>query len=217
MYLYVWRDMRKIFTMWSPRFSESETSRWMFQHLLSILPADSDFHSRRAQTMGHEPCATHSGEVHWHWWVPLSLSLLSRQKTQLSRAVQRVCPHQGCPRAHGLGVPAPHIPKTSPLCLSSKPYLKVTDRVAMVRKPLLSQIKEDHDGMIPSRLFLTLWNPVWACVFLPLQMVSTFREDSMFYSPFCLSPTPSGVALATPGGYLINVHCLLHWKNLSPR
>ena len=49
---------------------------------------------------------------------------------------------------------------SSPLCLSSKPYLKVTDRVAIVRKPLLSQIKEDRDGMIPSRLFLTLWNPV---------------------------------------------------------
>lgn len=154
-----------------------------------------------------------------HSWVTLSLihALLPHQKTQLSRAVQRVCPHQGRPRAHELGVPAPYIPKISPLCLSSKPYLKVTDRVATVRKPLLSRIKEDHDGMVHSHLFLTLWNPVWACVSLPFQMVSTLREDSTFYSSFCLSPTHSGVVLATPGGYSINVHCLLHWKKSLPK
>jgi len=52
MYLYVGRDMRKLFMMWSPRSSGSETGSWMFQHLLSILPADGDFHKQRGSDHG---------------------------------------------------------------------------------------------------------------------------------------------------------------------
>ena len=56
MYLYVGREMKKLFMMWSPRSSESETGRWMFQCLLpagdSILPADGDFHKQRGSDYG---------------------------------------------------------------------------------------------------------------------------------------------------------------------
>lgn len=112
------------------------------------------------------------------------------------------------PGAHGLGVPAPHIPETSPLCLSSKPYLKVTDRVAMVRKPLLSQIKEDR-AWIPSRPF-RLYGTLYERVsFLPPDGEHLQGRQHVLFTLLSF-PDTSGVALATPGGYSINVHCLLH-------
>lgn len=133
---YMWGGIWGRYSLCGAPDSESETSRWMFQHLLSILRADGDFHSRRAQTMGHEPCATHSGEVHWHWWVPLSLSLLSRQKHNSQGQFRGSVPSPRMPQSTRARRACPsYSPKPLLWCLSSKPYLKATDRVAMVRKP----------------------------------------------------------------------------------
>lgn len=185
----------------------------MFQHLLSILQADGDSpHSRRAQTMGHEPCATHSGRCTGTDGPTVPVSAFVRKHNSQGQFRGSVLT-KDAPRAHGLWACLPLYSRNlSSLCLSSKPYLKVTDRGVMVcrGKPLLSQIKEDREGMIP---------------FSP---ISDFMEPCM---SVCSSPSPDGEHLQgrqhvlftllsfpstpseKPGNtwwLSINVHCLLH-------
>ena len=161
-------------------------------------------------------CATRSGKVPWYWWVTLSLihALLPRQKTQLSRAVQRVCPHQGCPRAHGLG------PSYSQN-LSFMPVLQTLPegywQSSYSEETFVFTDKRGsgwHDTFSPISDFM---EPCMSVCLSPPPDGEHLQGRQHVVSTLCLSPTHSGVALAAPGGYSINVHCLLYWKNLSPR
>lgn len=174
--------------------------------------------SRGAQTMGHELC-------HLQWGgalalmshtVPDSCSAPSSENTTLKSSSE--------------GLSSPGMPQSTWARRAGPSY---SQNLSFM--PVLQTLPEGYWQSSYSEetfVFTDKRGSGWHDTFSP---ISDFMEPcmSVCLSPppdgehlqgrqhvvftLCLSPTHSGVALATPGGYSINVHCLLHWKNLSPR
>ena len=135
----------------------------------------------------------------------ISCTVISCQKAQFSRAVQKVCPHWGGPE-HMSQLMCLHLYSHHfPLCLSCTPYLEVIHRVATESGNLCFYRLKDFESLIHSYVFPTLWN----AVYLSYQIMSSSREDNTFFFILCLSPMCSKTT-PTPANYSINIHCMLH-------